>query len=601
MINLNESISRLTINVKSMCEVMKHGGPDDEGFYINDVEKIVFGHRRLALIDTSPAGHQPMFYERDDLVITFNGEIYNYLELKIELEKLGFIFKTKSDTEVILAAYAAWDIKSFNKIKGMFAFALYDKKSESTYLVRDRSGIKPLYYSAIQKQLIFSSEVKAFKKTDISFEENEDWKIYFLAFGHIPEPLTTLANVSMLPKGHYLKWHHIQQSFSIDTYISDEIALPIKDKIAATKQVFSALNTAVKSHLLSDAPIGVFLSGGIDSSILTLLASEIQKEKGIENGLNTLSINFEENKFSEKPYQDLIIEKVKANHSDFTITKSFFDQHFPEALASMDQPTMDGINSWFVNYFAKEKGLKAVLSGVGADELFGGYPSFKRMPLVKLLEKIPEPILKKVSIFEIPIFKRAYYLSYKNTTGKYLFLRGIFTPIEISELLNLSVKKINAVLSTINLSKVPDGLSPQEEASWLEYNLYMQNQLLKDTDVMSMHHGVEVRVPYLDQDLVKLLKNIPSKIRFETTKPKSLLVDAFEHVLPKEIWNRPKMGFTFPFQIWLQKNSYLDTRLHKIENKKTNNLIKKFSKGKIHWSKAMALYIISADNISNNF
>jgi asparagine synthase (glutamine-hydrolysing) len=203
IIDKDQDQAQIKQDVASMCKVMAHGGPDDEGIYENAANHLVFGHRRLALIDLSIAGHQPMLYA-DKFVISFNGEIYNYLILKKELQNLGFEFYTHSDTEVILVGFACWGISVFEKLKGMFAFALYDIDKKFSYLVRDSAGIKPLYYSATNGQLVFASEVKAFKKTAYQYPENPDWKVYFLAFGHIPEPYTTLADVAMLPKGSYL-------------------------------------------------------------------------------------------------------------------------------------------------------------------------------------------------------------------------------------------------------------------------------------------------------------------------------------------------------------------------------------------------------------
>ncbi|TCD02197.1 asparagine synthase (glutamine-hydrolyzing) [Pedobacter frigidisoli] len=578
----------LESEIQSMCELLEHGGPDDEGFLVE--EGLAFGHRRLALIDLSPSGHQPMFYHQGQLAITFNGEIYNYLELRSELISLGFEFSTKSDTEVILAGYQAWGTGSFAKLKGMFAFAIYDRKLGKSFLVRDPSGIKPLYFSTANESLVFASEVRAFKW--LKHEENPDWKIYFLAFGHIPEPYTTFLGINMLAKGHYLSWEHQNNFFEILGFESNRANPRIMDQAVATDQVFKTLKASVKRHLLSDAPIGVFLSGGIDSSILTLLADEVQLAENDQKGVNTLSINFDEHEFSEKSYQELIISQIRGSHSDYTISKDLFSSLFPRALAAMDQPTTDGINSWFVNYFAKEKGLKAVLSGIGADELFGGYPSFRRMPKLKYLSLVPSSLLKFGSYFNKSVFKRAYYLSYKNFAGQYLFLRGIFSPPEIAAILNLPISKINLVLKSFHVN-MPPHLSDQERASWMETNLYMQNQLLKDTDTMSMQHGIEVRIPFLDADLISLVSSIKDNVLYSGEQPKSLLIESFKKLLPQAIWDRPKMGFTFPFQKWLQDEKCLNHI--GTESKKVNQLLSDFKAGKLHWSKAMALYVLFKD------
>lgn len=588
IIDKKRLIEQIEGEVKGMCDIMAHGGPDGEGFYSNASEGIVIGHRRLALIDLSPCGHQPMKYQAGEFIISFNGEIFNYQELKQELQNLGFLFDTESDTEVILVAYVAWGVASFAKLKGMFAFYLYDSNLKCSYLVRDQSGIKPLYYSATAQNLVFSSEVKAFTKTCYTYSEQPDWKIYFLAFGHIPEPYSTFNEVLMLAKGHYLEWQHQSDTFEIKNYVQSRKIERISDKETAKLAVEQDLRVSVKRHLLSDAKIGVFLSGGIDSSIVTLLAHEVMNQN--LSTLNTISINFEETAYSEKVFQDTVTEKIQGKHSEYTITQAIFSEHLPAALKAIDQPTADGINSWFINYFAKENGLKAVLSGIGADELFGGYPSFTRMRLVKQLKKLPNLILKKSLIFKKSAFKRFYYLSYQNTVGEYLFLRGIFTPDEISALLNCTIEKVDGVLKNANIAPVPNYLDNGERASWLECNLYMQNQLLKDTDSMSMQHGVEVRVPFLDQDLLDTLKSIKPRLKFKTDRPKSLLIDAFSSILPTAVWDRKKMGFTFPFQLWLTKDEQFLTSIRTGGNQSATEIVDKFRQGNLHWSKVMLLY-----------
>lgn len=596
IIDRNLKSHQLTIATKAMCDTMAHGGPDDEGYYQNDELGMALGHRRLSLIDLSAAGHQPMAYQQNQFIISFNGEIYNYLELKEELIAVGLTFQTHSDTEVILAAYAHWGTDAFNKLKGMFAFALYDSRNSATFLVRDPAGIKPLYYANHEQRLTFASEVKAFEKSGYPFSTSTDWKIYFLAFGHIPEPYTTLSNVLMLPKSHYLKWDHAQSTAEIKSFVAEtkNRTTKIDDKLLAQNRIDTALKLAVKRHLIADAPIGVFLSGGIDSSLLTLLADEVingQPSKPIDKALlNTVSINFENPSFSEKIYQDEVLTKVQAKHALYTVSEDDFNQHFPTALAAMDQPTADGINSWFVNYYAKQNGLKAVLSGIGADELFGGYPSFKRMGIVNQLVKLPKFILKSALNLKKQTLKRFYYLSYKNTVGKYLFLRGFFTPDEIASCLDISVQQVDTALKNLDVPILPSNLKSAEQASWFELNFYMQNQLLKDTDSMSMQHGIEVRVPFLDQDLIDLVHSIDSDIKYQTNQPKGLLIDSFIQLLPRKIWDRPKMGFTFPFQYWLQENHFFLSGMDLSKNKKAATLINEFKAGTLHWSKALALY-----------
>ncbi|MEJ5992822.1 asparagine synthase (glutamine-hydrolyzing) [Pedobacter sp. Du54] len=570
-------------NVLAMCNDMAHGGPDDEGISNNENEDFVFGHRRLALIDLTEAGHQPMYYK--DLSIIFNGEIYNYLELKEELIALGASFTTATDTEVILAGYSTWGVEIFGKLEGMFAFALHDKAINSTYLVRDQSGIKPLYYSTQNGKLIFASEVKAFKATDYLFNEDKNWKAYFLSFGHIPHPFTTLKDVFSLPNSCFLKWDHKQAIFQIEPFSKVNRNVTIVDNYEANSLIHERLEKAVKAHLIADAPVGVFLSGGIDSSLLTLIAN-----KFVGKNLKTLSINFAEQAYSEEQYQRIVADKTSGNHTSYLVTKNDLEQHLDEILMAMDQPSNDAINSWFVNKCAKENGLKAVLSGIGADELFGGYPSFKRMGWIRALKRFPKFILRLADKLPSEKLKRIYFLSYENPIGEYLFLRGFFTPAAVSKILQLPKNDIDQLLESFPIDPEVNALKDGDRASWMETNLFMKNQLLKDTDFMSMTHAIEVRVPFLDQELLKAIYKISSEIKFKTDIPKGLLVNSFKDILPEAIWNRPKMGFTFPLQGWLRENKKItDPELYK-ESEFTTALIKRFKAGKLHWSKAYALY-----------
>lgn len=569
--------------VQLMCDLMAHGGPDDEGISDESLKDLTFGHRRLALLDLSAAGHQPMQYK--NLSIVFNGEIYNFAKLKSELQALGFEFNTATDTEVILAAFEKWNTEAFAKFEGMFAFALFDAENNKTYLVRDQMGIKPLYYSTSGNKLVFASEIKAFKIKDFNFDENSDWKLYFLTFGHLPEPFTTLKDVYSLKSSNYLIWNHDNSSFEIKPFSFPKREVMINDREIAIQMIKTSLEDAVSAHLIADAPVGVFLSGGIDSSLLTLIA-----DQQIGKNLKTLSINFAEQAYAEGKYQDLIAEKTQGKHQSYLITQADLETHLEEIINSMDQPSNDAINSWFVNKCAKENGLKAVLSGIGADELFGGYPSFKRMNLIKKLKMLPPFLLRLAEYLPSEKLKRIYFLSYKNPIGEYLFLRGFFTPSTVSAMLHQRRKKVDSLLENFPIDPEIHKLKNEERASWMETNLFMRNQLLKDTDFMSMHHAIEVRVPFLDQNLIHAIYQINSDIKFKSDKPKGLLVDSFIKLLPEAIWNRPKMGFTFPLQNWLRENKTItDSKLYE-SNPLSAKLMKKFVAGKLHWSKAYALY-----------
>ncbi len=569
--------------IQRMCNAMHKGGPDGEGYLLLPSFNLAFGHRRLSLIDLSENGKQPMPYQ-NQLWITFNGEIYNYPELKADLITKGFSFNNETDTEVILAGYKAYGASFFKALKGMFAFALLDQNTKQTFLVRDGLGIKPLYYALNDDQLYFASEVKAFTAFDKNWKENPDWPIYFLSFGFIPEPYTTLEGVQNLPKGHFLIWDHEKQHATVQKFADDYPSTKEVEQLAAQQEIKVKLDQSVKRHLIADAPIGVFLSGGIDSSLLSLIASEQTKQV-----INTVSINFNEPEFSEQKYQEIIAEQIHSKHISYTVTANDFKQHIDQIFKDMDQPSNDGVNSWFVNKVAKENGLKAVLSGIGADELFGGYPSFKRHQLIRRLKKTPRFLLKSAKHLPSDKLKRISFLAYNNPVGEYLFLRGFYTPNIVSKLLNVPEKKIEEILANYPLNKEVEQLSAEDRISWFETNVYMQNQLLKDTDYMSMAHGVEVRVPFLDQDLVAETLALSKNARFNE-QPKSLLIRAYQKILPQAIWDRPKKGFTFPFQRWFTNYQPMLNEAHYHKNQQALALLKQFKNNQLHWSKLFAVY-----------
>jgi asparagine synthase (glutamine-hydrolysing) len=581
--------NEISEKVSIMCDSLKHGGPDDKGMFLDEKINLAFGHRRLSIIDLSKKGHQPMADAQQKAWITFNGEIYNYPELKNQLIKAGAKFYSNTDTEVILAAYLHWGTSAFSKLRGMFAFALYDIAKSITYLVRDTAGIKPLYYHINNGGLCFASEIKAFKAARMATEPDQTWQVRFLALGHIPEPYTTLKNVYSLEKGHFLSWHHHNNTHNIISYNIEPLGIDyIKDINTAKEHIHDNLKKAIKRQLISDAPIGVFLSGGIDSSLLSLLANEQNQH------LKTISLYFNEKKYDERAYQNIILNKLNGEKFTHLIQQHDFETFFPHIIGSMDMPTTDGINTWFISRYAHEDGLKAVLSGVGADELFGGYPSFNRIKYLHYLRKIPVSLLGAANHFKADKYRKISFLEHDHPLADYLLLRGLFVPNDIAQILDADIKQVNEILFGENT--IP-GLGPynREHAAWFETNLYMQNQLLRDTDVLSMSHGLEVRVPFLDEDFQQLVQSISPEIRFNKNQPKKLLMDSFDHLLPDAVWNRPKMGFTFPLQEWMSKHTEISNP-NRYRGKLAQNAVKKFKEGHLHWSKIFALYQIQLND-----
>lgn len=587
------SEGELRNKIEAMAQVQNHGGPDDQGVYINPDFKIGLGHRRLSLLDLSPAGHQPMFFENDRYVLVFNGEIYNFQSLRTALKKKSISFKSQSDTEVILAAFSLWGAQSFALLKGMFAFALLDQEKQEIYLVRDGQGIKPLYYYQENGNLAFASEVKAFKLLSFTQKPNPHWPTTFLSFGHLPEPMTTLKDVFMLPKGHYLCFDlkHASNSKVTIAIPFEKVEYPDLAGVDIQEVINEKLDHAIQQQLVADTPIGVFLSGGIDSSLLTLRAAKYQKEK-----LITVSLAFPETQFSEQRYQDIVSKKLPGEHVQQKVTQKDFEQYFEQILSNMDQPSVDGINSWFVAKAAHDAGLKAVLSGVGADELFGGYPSFKRTQNIPIIKNFSSLLAVAATLLKKDALQRVSYLKQKQHSAyEYLFLRGFYSPKQLKNLFGIHQSQQNAAILQIAepLTPIPTNYDGTR-AAWYEQHYFMQNQLLKDSDSMSMQHGLEIRVPFLDPDLVALANSIPATWLFDPKKPaKHALIHAFDDLLPKEIWNRPKMGFTFPFQYWLKEHPlYLGLK----EKFKNHNAFQKlfiqYENDRVHWSKIMSLLVL---------
>ncbi len=576
---LNQPDERL----QAMVKIVAHGGPDDAGTFVDD--HVALGHRRLSIIDLSSSGHQPMYLDHD-LIISFNGEVYNYQALKMELEVNGRIFKTQTDTEVILHAYSEWGTNAFDRFEGIFAFALYDKARQKLLLVRDHVGVKPLYYYLANDQLVFGSEVRVFKEFNSDWQENQDWKILFLAFGSIPRPYTTLKNVYRLNPGNFLELNLSDFSYTISEYIQTPPSSALPNSNNELNDVEYAIRNAIKKNLISDAPLGVFLSGGIDSSLITLLADEYK------DGIHTLSINFDEATFDESFFQRMVLERTKnVNHTSYRVSAQMFWDALPDILKAMDQPTIDGVNSYFIAKCAHENGLKTVLSGLGADEIFGGYASFGRAKWIYRLRALPfKRSLSNVIGFLRHAYRRLIYLEMPGPIGDYLFLRGIHTPDTIAKLLDISEEQVWRTLKGIKI-EVEKKSDLHEYIVALESKIYMTNQLLKDTDCMSMWHGLEVRVPFLDIKLLQLINSIASEKKFKDMSHKHLLTAPFAQVLPSAIRTRKKVGFTFPFQVWLKGNPEKLTELVDL-NPVSKSILSQFYKGRKHWSKSWSLAIL---------
>ena len=495
---------------------------------------------------------------------------------------MGHQFKSQTDTEVIMAAYNQWGTAAFNRFEGMFAFALWDAQTQQLILARDATGIKPLYYKHSSTGLSFASEIRAMA-TLPNMQEDATWPVQLMAFGHLPEPVTTLQNVKPIPKGCFLQYSPSTNTVSLQSYKFYNYREGSNGFASAKVEVGNMLKAAVERHMIADVPVGVFLSGGIDSAIIAKLAADIKQKD-----LHFLSIYFNDDKYSEKKYQDILLAQLPGKGHQFLLTQQGFEAALPAAIAQMDMPCSDGLNTWFISRSAKMQGIKAVLSGIGADELFGGYPSFSRIAFAIKLQQLPAAAFATAKWSYQKKWHRLAYLRLQGVKGLYLFLRGHFTPLQIAQQLGATEKEVWDILEAAPVLPQISNLSQKNQASWLEFNLYMQNQLLRDADVMGMANGVEIRVPYLDTAFVQLLHGISSEVKYGGQSAKSLLIEAHKSILPEAIYKRPKMGFAFPFADWLTQSNYVAQQMQHA-NAATAAAYQQFTHGKLHWSQMLTL------------
>ncbi len=569
--------------LESISNSIGHRGPDYSGHFEND--NLYLGHKRLSIIDLSSDANQPMKSIDENYIIVYNGELYNYKEIKQQLITLQFKFRTNSDTEVILVAYQAWGTKAFEHFNGMFAFVIYDKKNNKIILVRDHIGIKPLYYSILDDRLLFCSEMRGFKAYNTNWQSSDNWEVFFLSMGFIPSPYTTLKNVYSLKKGYYLQIDYNSGTQEFVRYNNFSFSNTIHEEKLALEMVRSTFIDAVKRNMISDAPLGIFLSGGIDSSLIAIIANSLGNKD-----LNTLSITFDELAFNEASYQKIILNKMHPhNHINCNINGNDFIEKLGDILNAIDQPSWDGVNTYFISSAAQKAGLKAVLSGLGGDELFGGYPTFNRTKILKFASNIPNFLLQLSKYFPNEKIARFAFLGSSYLLKDYLFLRGSFNHKDVSSITGFNTEVIKNIFMTYKIEDYPT-VCDKNLISFLETNVYLENQLLKDTDYMSMWNSLEVRVPFLDKELMNLVNSISPSVKYNSQLPKYLLTKAFEDIIPKEIIFRKKQGFTFPMSIWLKK--YIDViKLLLPDTPISHKILDQFLAGQTHWSRLWSLIV----------
>jgi len=563
--NSQTSSDSLTKGLQMMLDAIKHRGPDDRGekkIGPKNGLNIYLGHQRLSIIDPSPGGHQPMSNNDSTIWISTNSEIYNYSELKDDLEH-EYNFRSKSDTEVLLRSYEVWGIDCLKKIRGMFAFAIWDGTKNKLILARDRIGIKPLYYFSKNNIFIFSSELRAILASKIVKPDLNPTGIFqYLSYGRVGSIDTILDSILELQPGHFLvvDQHGIKVQKYWDPFNENKLE---QSTTKIVQRIGSCLDDVAQQHLVSDVPIGAFLSGGIDSgAVVSMLAANSNSP------IQTISVTFQDKEYDESKYSSLCANRLGTNHHELLLSERDLIANLSPALSCMDQPTVDGINTYMVSQAAKNMGLKVALSGLGGDELFAGYNSFSLVPqlnkIKKILNSLPAGLRKQltnlVSILMGPSDKNTklnhLIKGQYNGAHVYFLFRSLFCEQELGNLFSdpLILKKemTKNLISTQELIDSRSGLSPVDLVSYLEMTHYMTTTLLRDTDMMSMAHGLEIRVPLLDHKLVELMFSIPSNMKIKQGTPKPLLVNSLTRKLPDAIVRRKKMGFTFPFEVWMR-------------------------------------------------
>jgi asparagine synthase (glutamine-hydrolysing) len=571
----NCSISRIAL--ERATDSLAHRGPDDRGIVVIQSNttprfEIGLGSRRLAILDLSPLGHQPMQDPENGNWVVCNGEIYNFRELRARLRGEGAQFVSQSDTEVLLKAYGRWGEKCLGELRGMFAFAIWDAKRARLLLGRDPMGIKPLYYCSTGQYFLFASELRTLLGTGMIPRRLDPASLVnYLNFGAVYDPITMIKGVSALEAGHYAVWENGQVTDSTywDLASQGQSSTPssyLAGKKNARKDleddVYAALDQSVRMQTVSDVPVGLLLSGGIDSSSLAGILSRA----GIR--LNTFCIVFREAEYSESEYSRAVARAFASEHQAIMVSQRDVLDAIPYALKAMDQPTIEGLNTFLIARQIRAAGIKVALSGLGGDELFAGYSTFRDVPRMERFDRfwgrfpsiLRRPLMRMLASLAPDSDQNRKLAALGDGRGRalhpYFLARALFTPEQRDSLLasvdQAALARANARLR--ESLRHAHALDPINRVTYLEARCYMLNTLLRDSDVMSMAHGLELRMPLIDHQLADKVLALPGSWKLDSQVPKPLLIAALKGALPNEIVYRKKQGFVLPFERWLREN-----------------------------------------------
>jgi len=602
--------------LEAMLQQMVPRGPDDSGsaeIHPRAGGLLRLGARRLAIQDLSPAGHQPMEDPVTGSWLVFNGEIYNFTELRYELESRGCRFRSRGDTEVLLAGYREWGEGVIERLRGMFAFALWDPARQTLLVVRDRLGIKPLYYAAPAGRFVFASELRALLASGLVARELDvNGLDSFLKFGAVQEPTTMVRGVCLLPAGCLLRFQ--EGAFRVERYWDlPQASLPLNGEPRVREERIQALreelDAAVRMRLVSDVPLGVFLSGGLDSTVVAAIAARHCSR------LKTFTVTFAEEQFAEGLKARQVARLLETEHHEITVSQGDLLATLPAGVAAMDQPTVDGINTYVVSRVTKQAGVTVALSGLGGDEQFAGYRSFRLVPRMEWAERQVPDWMRRAAGSTISPFlggssrgeKMALWLRGEDALPHPFYLsRLIFSPAQIARLLRperlLEIQFDLCMEEFARQQRLISQHDPVNRVSCLELLVYLRNTLLRDTDAMSMAHSLEVRVPLLDHRVAQQTLALPGSWKLRGRQRKPLLVKAAGRALPEAILRQRKLGFEFPWDQWLrgQLRGAVDVALAEpgsvlesvIHWPGVRGIWNEFLAGRCHWSRVWMFYVL---------
>ena len=621
-----------------MTAAMRHRGPDEEGFLFGEARApgLVLGMRRLSIIDLA-GGHQPIWNETKDVAVVFNGELYGYRDLRERLILCGHRFATQSDTEILVHAWEEWGEDALNELRGMFAFALLDLRERYAtapilFLARDPLGIKPLYYTQTPEGFAFASEVRALLAVGAAPKSlSRDALTSYLLFGSVSEPVTLVDGVFSLPPGHRMLLHvperrrvpRARQWWDPALSPSARDTRKPRDLASAAKKLRPMLEDAVKTHLIADVPVGLFLSSGLDSGAIAALAAKAQ------SGIQSFTLTFPGTAFDEAAAARVIAQHCRTKHTEVPMDGAAVVERIDEAIAALDQPTMDAVNTYFVSWAARKVGLKVALSGLGGDELFAGYRTFADTPRFARLirtawfvpavaRRLTKPLVAMLAGSggspDAGSKAAAAWVSPDALPHPYFFTRTLFPPGRLELIIEPRFRSSTVGPDGVTLEPTWLGwlqraadearkLQPVAGVSWLEMRSYMASTLLRDTDSVSMAQSLEVRVPLLDIPLAEFVSALPDAARRRPGVQKALLAESIRDLLPGEILGQRKRTFTLPWEEWLR--GPLQKKLEAsfanpaaalapvLRPGGVQSVWDDFHSGKTNWSRPWSLYVLN--------